>query len=159
MGWWSETIMGGDRPCDVIALYEEDIVGDLSDAEIKACDNEEAFLLKYRELVNSKLEELLQSAKTDEYECEEIAGQVLGVFILCNGANMPDHIRAYILESIDADTWDHKDYKRQVHLNNFRLQIEAYPSNGGVIVDVEHESLFDVMSSDVEPDGLINKNI
>ena len=52
-----------------------------------------------------------------------------------------------------------EDRERTAHINNFIEQVTNYPSQGGVIVNLPQEGLFEVIFDHIEKgrDGLVNK--
>lgn len=176
MGWWSGTIMGGDTPCD----YEYDLQ---RAAKINTDDDERVSRATVRAAINKNLPKVFAAAKRlakNEY-CDDtgVAGQVLGVFIIENGARMTNEMRAFILKGCDDDQWanttdediessgyDTKRGKkdrdeRKAFVTHFRKQIKRYKAKGSTRgIRVAHESLFEKFSKVVSKDkGLVNKNV
>lgn len=162
MGWWSATILGGDGPYDVrgflldsIGCFPEDEEGnDLEHFWLKEMSIEE-----YRALMNEKIDVLLNEAIHRENDYGEIAGQVLGALILEVGAVMPDNVRAFVLASAEGDEWAHEAEDRAEFVQDLIEKVNAYPAEGGVVVPLAQEGLFEKIFEKIdngEP-GLVNR--
>lgn len=149
MGWWSATVMGGDTPCDYIY--------DLEQAAMINMDDEPSLRIM-REAINLHLKEVFDAAKNLD---DPIAAQVLGVFIITNGAKMTEEIREFIIQGCNSDEWAKEDAERRKFVSHFRRQIRRYPSKGSVRgYTVAYEGLFQKMAEHIAEgkSGLINKN-
>jgi hypothetical protein len=97
----------------------------------------------------SLLESLLQDDYLDIYGLH-----ALGYLLLKSGCKIEEKVKTEILKAIDSDDWD--DEERIYHMENFR---KAIVKNKGVPVDLQTESLYEVM---MEPkkegeSNLVNK--
>lgn len=151
MGWWSATILGGDAPYDVRANLEDVMNVDCWFEGV----NEE----NQRILVNDNMDQLFEVAK-ESYD-QSIAGQVFGAMILEVGAKMSDEIRQFVLDCANEDEWAHEDEERNGFIQDFISKVIAYPSEGGVRVELAQEGLFEVIEKKIASGevGLVNKNV
>lgn len=122
MGWWSESIMGGDSPLDVEIRY--------NDSHVRTA--EEAV-------------DVIEKTIAD-WRCEEHAiKQAVGFCHIRNGLPMNDELRELILEGIaeeDISVWNDPE-ERDRRLTEFKQIVEAYPAKGGRVDLPEQEGLFD----------------
>ena len=157
MGWWSETILGGDEPMDYVGDLE-DLIGlfpynDETDEEItyttKQC----------RDAVNNNIERMVEYVEErDSY----IAWHVLGAMIIQNGAKMSADIKKNVLDAIssdDSDDWKDASLRRK-YIRSFRRQIQRYPLNQDTRRrTIAYEGLFENMFKHLNEGktGLINR--
>ncbi len=158
MGWWSATVMGGDTPCDYIYDLERAAGLDSMDEDLKQADVKKA--------INKNLDKVFKAAKKmdDEDDGTDYAGimaQVLGYFIITNGAKMTDEIRQFVIDGIKKDDWAKDDSERKKFMTHFKGQISRYKNAGSERgVRVAHEGLFEAMAKHIKKGkkGLVNKN-
>lgn len=140
MGWWSEGIMGGDTPLDIRAEFEDRFGSDDPDATeenkllcVPTADEGLAFL-------NDTMTEWNFGS---DYP---IIKQVTGFLVMERSAPMNDELRRLVIEGIDAEineikqgapTWNDPASRLQ-SLSDFRVLVEAYPTEGGN-VDLPHQ--------------------
>jgi hypothetical protein len=144
MGWWSETVMGGDTPLD----YK----GFLCDAMGVPFD--------YKFTAEHLGKHMPAVVRAAEGLKDPIAFQVLGVMILESGAECPDDLKARIVDATKADEWaKNGDAVRIRHMTDLATKICLHTP--GTTVEVPSEGLFDkfaeMIESGSEP-GLVNKN-
>lgn len=125
MGWWSETIMGGDSPLDIAQCFEDRF------GTRKDINPEEAIKL---------IDDTIAMWKCDE--C--IIKQVVGFMMIERGCSFSSELRKVVLEGIDdEDTTSWKDSStRDEKLREFRNIVEAYPVEGGLAELPRQEGLF-----------------
>lgn len=150
MGCWSETIMGGDTPCDI-----ECIIYDILGIEMYTKTDKE------RKIPKAKLEkEQNRIVKgilnlEDGYDSTTIGMQVFGVIMMKAGAKINENNKKLILNGAKNDDWAKSDKQRKKHIDNFISTVKSY--TGRKPVDVETETLGEVFSK--HSGGLINKNV
>ena len=148
MGWWSEDILGGDTPLDMMSGIEEALGirgynngrnGGLYPVD----DIEKGLKTAAREAINSKTtQEVFEgvlsqnwfSAEDDE-DCI-IFDQVFAVIVMAVGADMSKEDKARFVASSydpDLDGWGGNKDKRQAALDNLKEAIEAYDGTPIVI--------------------------
>ena len=120
MGWWSESIMGGDSPLDL------------------ECDfNHEYGLGKASpEQAVEFIKEKLPFSGSEQH----IVKQVVGFIMIQRQCEMSDELRQLVLEGIaeeDLESWKDPDARNRV-LTDFKQIVLAYPTNGGK-VDLPHQ--------------------
>lgn len=134
MGWWSETITGGDTPYDIL--------GELGDIAGYDYFDESPSQRKRKELIGKCLPKLLTRVKKfenheygDDYN---VAGQVLAVFIMEAGGPMTETIRKHILTCARADNWmkngddENERRSRSAYIAELIKKVEKYPTKGRV---------------------------
>lgn len=155
MGWWSATILGGDPAydargnfMDIMGLFESDDDGDHDHFWL-----EELPLNEYADRVNEHIDALIAHANGGVY------GQVLGALIMETGAKMSDETRQFVLWSAHSDEWAQYNEERAGYINDFIEKVKAYPSEGGVVVEIVREGLFQKVFETIAEGktGLINK--
>jgi hypothetical protein len=144
MGWWSDTIMGGDEPCDW--------VGFLCDGWVEYDWDRDDTWHGYpvtKELIDANLGRIIENLKTCKVmgPGSPIGWQVLGVMIVEHGAQLPDEIQQSILQATkDMDPqeegWCDPD-ERQRCLDNFYETIQNYR---GEPVKVTDKGLFEALA-------------
>lgn len=124
MGWWSESIMGGDTPYDIQFCFEEQF----GLAQTPTTDEAVAF-------IGASIEDSPYNA--------HVIKQVTGFIMMERSAPMNDELRRLVLEGIDeeisegATQWQDPSL-RLTALSDFRALVEAYPAEGGR-VDLPHQ--------------------
>ena len=151
MGWWSETVMGGDTPLD----YECDIF------HIAGVDFDKYFDDEYKEgeirqLLLDNLEEIVTRVR-DGY----IGSQVLGVEVMRFGLPA-DHPRVQealqeARSGAECDEWAFSDKTRKQYMDAFIKQINEYD---GTPTEISSEGLLEVIAEHLEAGGkgLVNKD-
>lgn len=126
MGWWDESIMGGDAPLDVQIYFEEQ--------RINTSDEAVAFIEK---MIN-------------HWNCyENVIKHVVGFLMIKNGHDMSDQLRQLVIDGIEAECeeeallcWTRPDIRRE-RLMEFKLVVLAYPAEGGKVELPDQPGLFD----------------
>lgn len=118
MGWWDDSIMGGDDPLD----YHYDFLEHFGLSRETKSGEEAA------RRVNDRLFDLFRKLNGRK----GIGGQVLVVVIMEAGAGMPDSVRQFILDCLDADDWAQECPNRRRKVQAFRKQVEAYDGSAPV---------------------------
>lgn len=159
MGWWSATIMGGDSPCDQRCVFE-DIVMKVNKLKHNGFDDQVEFTPAH---VNKAATKLLAQAKKDNDDSYDqgIAGQVLGVFMMENGATISASTKAFIIESARMDEWAQEEAERKRYINKFIKQVQTYKAKKPKHVPYESlgQKLVEAISTKTKKKGLINKNL
>lgn len=126
MGWWDESIMGGDAPLDIQIYFEEQRI-DTSDEAV-------AFI----------------EGMINHWNCyENVIKQVVGFLMIKNGRAMSDQLRQLVIDGIEAECeeeallcWTRPDIRRE-HLMEFKKVVLAYPAEGGKVELPDQPGLFD----------------
>lgn len=118
MGWWDDSIMGGDEPLDDYGDFM-DIFG-LSRAEKSGKEAAQT--------VNKGLPKVLEKIGGRK----GVGGQVLGVIIMEAGAHMSRPVKKFILDCLDEDEWAQECADRKEKVKAFRKQVEAYDGSAPV---------------------------
>ena len=136
MGWWSETIMGGDTPLDYMGMLC-DLIG------VKYVSPKG---FRYtRKQIETHMPKVLAWLNKPRYE-NEIAWQVFGVMVMETGAKISVETRAKIIQAAKADTWMTEDgthSSRGHHIRAFIKAIEAHKA--GQKTKSTCEDLFQVL--------------
>lgn len=140
MGWWSETIMGGDGPLDLEIMFN-DYISKKESSELFA---------KY---LSFMLEDL-KNGKFKDYN-NHIAQQVLGYMVMTQGIELND-VTKEILElckegaetelKYGCDGWSNPEAR----MKNLFALINACNNYDGNSVEFEEEGLLDSMMGDAE---------
>lgn len=153
MGWWSETVMGGDDPLD----YE---IGIYRIAGLSSCDvhGGEKKPVEIKRMLKKALPTILRR-RGDAWDAE-IRKQVVGVLVMRHGLS-PRYkdVKAAInlaLEGAKEDEWATENPTRQEYMNKFIKQLEAYD---GTPQEPEYEGLFEKFAEAMSSGktGVINK--
>jgi hypothetical protein len=134
MGWWSEVIIGGDRPLDCRAILLE---------KMGVPHYEENSSDKVKKALNSSLDSIDHMCyELLERGYDSISYQVIGVMIMESGANFPESLKSKVIKMTKIDEWYREgDEKRVFFIEEFIKQIEEYD---GTAVEVATESLYEV---------------
>ncbi|MHA1985981.1 MAG: hypothetical protein ACW98D_05010 [Promethearchaeota archaeon] len=142
---WSYTIMGNKRAVRLDGKFFDIILGYLTDEESNFYPGKLPDLL-IRELIRRSYEGLVIFAKSQD---SRLAYQVLGVFLMRNGATMTDEVRDLILnhskwEEEEDQLINKKDREeRKMFLLDYRERVKKYKD--GVNTEVPIEILNEVM--------------
>lgn len=152
MGWWDAGVMCGDSPLD----WFGDFCSIAVPGKYNGCNDE----ILTREAVNKALPDIVDAIEEsvakenlvfDRYakpgmrhlcvgDAETIGFQVLGVVIMERGADMPDDVRAKIIEAATKDEWAREtgsESDRSQNMAAFIEKVRAYQP--GTPVDCERE--------------------
>jgi hypothetical protein len=131
MGWWSESIMGGDTPYDIEGAFED---------AFGTTDRYWGSVMpapKYKVPTAEESRQWLNDYLANSYEPDApIAKQVAGFKLMQRGAPMADDVRALVLEGIDeeisegCEEWSDPQLRLDT-LADFRKLVVAYPAEGG----------------------------
>lgn len=144
MGWWSDSIMGGDAPLDIEFSFEERF--GTNDAE-KASEEE---FPEFRLPTSEETVEFITRMTKDEDN--NLVKQVTGFLVMERAAPMSDELRHLVLEGIDgeikegAQDWDDPASRLQT-LSNFRDLVAVYPSTGATVELPRQPGLFETIMS------------
>lgn len=156
MGWWSESIMGGDGPWDWKGEFEDTFGSeDETFNEYRVEDGKEPlpFVVPTAEAALAFITKTEENV-TQFYKMSEdgaILRQVTGFLLLERGAPLNDELRAAILWGIDeelaggCETWCSPD-QRIAELQGFRKLVESYPDAGAKIEMPHQPGLFEKMA-------------
>lgn len=104
MGWWSSTILGGDRPLDVLGDLAR-VCGIHFDMSGTRDDTLSGYPFE-RASVERSLGAMVASVRGNKFrEDRAIAGQVLGVIILWTGAEAPEEVLTLCADCARDDDW------------------------------------------------------
>jgi len=149
MGWWGVNVMEGDPPMDAEAEILdalESLIDESSGIPLTYNDNSDedavfddrivalmAFLSQ--DGVASKVLDIL-----DDYASEiNIAQQVLGEIIICNGFPLPDDVREVAIQASKDDEWAKEDDERKQAMELYAKRIAEY---NGTAVEPVSQGLF-----------------
>lgn len=125
MGWWSESIMGGDQPLDIQADFEDcfaSATAENSESVIGPITADEALAFMHDQI------------KEDD---DPVTRQVVGFLLIQNGAPLPEEARKLVLEGIDQEINAESDWNdpalRHKALSDFAAIVEVYPAEGGKV--------------------------
>ena len=147
MGWWSESIMGGDGPLDCLG-YIGDAIGLEYDFDALPDDYRENTFFGYRftrEILESEWKSLLA---IDDRIGDGVFAQVVAAAFLWAGAKMPDIIKVRAINRAMEELLGLKDAgwkspdSRTASLLEFIEKVEAH-WQGGERVELSYVSLGD----------------
>jgi len=141
MGWWSETILGGDTPLDFLP----DLEGALDVKElypVRGWTNEvreavqKAFAWNWKPILR------MIEAEWGEGDYNNIAIQVTAVIAMAAGAEFPEGFEEKAIKAADQDEWANEDDgpRRRV-MTDFKKMLETYES--GTPSEAEEKGLFE----------------
>lgn len=148
MGWWSETIMGGDEPLDWVAELAE--ACGIKDTNFDDDSNFHGFVFTANK-IEKNLGKLLKTVEASRYFSGPLIGyQVLAILIMHHGATFPAKTRKLILAKVDeylaSDEW--KEWcgssKRYGYVKNLTNTIKDYKN--GTPTQIKEEGLFENMA-------------
>jgi len=146
MGWWSESIMGGDTPLDFKGEFE-DRFGSLDEAfnEYRAEDGQPP--IPYRLPESPEVIEFLKIG--EKWGDQHILQQVTGFLLMERGAPMSEELRALVIQGIDEenpteDGWSNGEAREKV-LHEFKAAVLAYPAAGAKVELPHQPGLFEVI--------------
>ena len=155
MGWWSETILGGDTPLDYLGnladllkyetFYPLEDIKDIAAVKRSICD------FGLENLVNQFVTE------TDSYR--NIQLQVLGVVLMAVGMPIDKTLRQLLIEAGLDDEWmseEGRSSDRGHHIHNYIDTVRDYD---GTPIMTNTEGLFEAVAKHLEDggSGLVNK--
>lgn len=154
MGWWSNDVLGGDDPLDILCDFAEVISLQESRAEgriglypIAAWDD--GFRALVRERIEAKMTEIVAVAERHE-KSEFKSGlgyQVLAVVIMAAGAEFPDDLRKRARAAAMTDKWGDEDPARGAVMRNLLEMITRYD---GTPSAAAHKSLSEAADDDYD---------
>ena len=153
MGWWSEDIMGGDFPLDIVDFIED--VFDIDDENFiyPMVDMNDYVKDRSKDLINANtVQEIFRKVLVragdwigDDGEDKNIFLQVYALIAMAVGADISDEDKelfiASAVEEDDIEDWSNPDARRKV-LDNFKETVRAYD---GTPVVVGSKGLFEAM--------------
>lgn len=147
MGWWSETVMGGDTPHD----YKYEIYNNCG-----VSFNSPTPILRKALLSHEK--ELLAFAEGGHWD-NEIRQQVCGYLVITNGVPRSEAINKVIslaIESAEGDEWAKENQTRKKYMDDFIAALKSY---NGEPTEVKDKGLFEVIATHLAEGktGLVNK--
>ena len=133
MGWWSESIMGGDEPLDIEGCFDDEF------GENKSALTADAAV----EFINGDM--------VNKYGFEPaIVKQVTGYLTIKRAGPFNDELRRLVIEGIDEELEDTSDWSepelRVATLNEFKRLVEAYPDTGALVNMPNQPGLFDKLA-------------
>lgn len=148
MGWWSESIMGGDTPLDFRGAFEDKFGSDdPKHNEWRVQDGEQP--VPFIKPTSEQTLEFLKSAET--WGEQAILYQVVGWLVMERAAPMNDELRQLVFKGIDSEVnegaveWGSPE-ARIARLMEFRGAVERYPSEGAEVDMPDNPGLFDVLA-------------
>jgi len=143
MGWWSETIMGGDAPLDWVGF----LCDGWAQHDWERDDTWHGYSVT-KELIDANLGRILKNLRTCKVmgPGDPIGWQVLGVMIMEHGARMPEDVRGHVLQvtsemNPQEEGWCDPE-ARQRSLDNFWAAVHNYD---GTPVKITEEGLFEAI--------------
>ena len=130
MGWWSDTVLGGDTPLDIVCDLEKTL-GIEELYPVRGCwdDNKRDLL---RKAFEAKWPEVLKHLSDKEHwwssgDNHSIAIQVVAVIAMAAGAEFPKGFKERALKAAEDDEWANEgDGGRRVRMVELKKAIEAY---------------------------------
>jgi len=136
MGWWSETILGGDIPLDIQA----DLIVDV--CNIAYDDFLDEPVTSFREDFNVALLNMVRSAESYTGNDRNIAYQVLGILLMSAGSEIPATVRTSIIKAAEEDEWAAEGNNKRIEYVQQLIQaINQYDDRTPIRLD--QEGLFD----------------
>lgn len=138
MGWWNESIYGGDAPL----LWKEKIY-EFCKIQEYGKNNKVKPIPKKNLLKNiEKLREMIDVSAENTND-KNIGYQVLGAVVIHSGFDFDENygLKDAVLESIDNDEWSKENALRNNVLKNFKKIIKEYDPNEPV--DIETVNVFE----------------
>lgn len=125
MGWWSETVMGGDTPWDYHGMILE--MCGVSPMDIHPAADEPNEDIK--EALEARLNDILYKGKTLSSEYEDSANiwhQVLGVMLMRHGCKIPKKAKDTIIRAAKNDGWANEEQCRRDVMDSFIDTLNSY---------------------------------
>lgn len=149
MGWWGVNVMEGDPPMDAeadIGDYLQSIRSEHGLGYVERYSDESDKLWDTLKLdgVASSVVSSIAADKLSDDEDRNIARQVLGEIIICNGFPMPDDVRQVIIDAARADEWASEDDERKAAMEDYITRVTNY---NGTAVEPVNRGLFDKIMS------------
>ena len=148
MGWWSETIMGGDSPLD----YQYDFYKIMGINDDEYFDDKNNFEGTTKDLVEQHLDAMFADADTETFE-RAIKYQVLAKIILHSGAKISAEQKKILYDECEKDPemdWNDGGKKRREFIKDLLDKIKGHKE--GLVSLLMTESLlvkiFSVFRSD-----------
>lgn len=149
MGWWSESIMGGDTPLDFRGEFE-DLFGsdDATHNRWREQDGEPAI-----PFVKPTAQQSVDFIKNNvqKWGDDAILCQVTGWMVMERAAPMNDELRQLVLAGIDSEVaggateWGSPE-ARIARLMEFRFAVDRYPNEGAEVDMPDSPGLFDMLA-------------
>lgn len=133
MGWWSETVMGGDPPLDILCTFEKVLNRGVDDITAAHLEENEKLLVA-----------TIESIKDDIDRC--VGWQVLAHLMLSTGASLSFASRDSMREAAlnDAtEAWNNKK-RRRLFMLDLAVKVEEYVPGQAVELATDDEYLSDV---------------
>lgn len=147
MGWWDESIMGGDTPLDYQGLIVYDTAEINQDEFYDLRDNNPAELAKRFE---AKLDKMVKVVKENRYSDNYIAKQVLGVLIMEAGVQKNELCQKALTMAIKGAEEELADEEsldnwrdREAREASLRAFIEACKNYDGTPTEIPTKGLFE----------------
>jgi len=120
MGWWSESVMGGDTPLDIKGDFDNQFGSTIVTPQ------------QAIEFIKTEIEEWggIEDA---------VIKQVVGFQMMERGFPMNDDLRDLVIDGCNSgdDGWDDNETREQI-LTEFKLMILMYPDKGAT-VEMPHQ--------------------
>lgn len=144
MGWWSETIMGGDTPLDFQSEFEDTFGDDESEMAISP-DDAIAF-------INDTIAGY--SIESDDNDIN-VLKQVTGLLVMERSGPFSDELRKVVLAGVDGELaggceeWDEPE-ARMATLREFADLVNAYPNEGADVTLPHQPGLMEIIAKNLD---------
>jgi hypothetical protein len=164
MGWWNESIYGGDAPLE----WKENIYELCKTKEYGKGDKPKAITKKNLLKNMDAIRNMIDTVGFEDEEDMNIGYQILGAICMHSGYDLLDSpgLKEKIIEAIENDEWAKENGLRQNACKNFKKLVKDYDFNTPVNVetinifeDLEEEDEESIAKEFQEVFSLINARI
>jgi len=146
MGWWDESIYGGDAPLE----WKENIYAFCKQKMYNKEDKERAMTKKSIEKNISGLRDMIDEVSKQNEDDGNIGYQILGAILMNSGYNFSENfgLKDRVLEAIENDEWAKENQLRKNALKNYKKIVKDYDFNKPF--DIESINIFEDIEDDDE---------
>lgn len=151
MGWWNESIYGGDAPLE----WKENIYELCKTKEYGRNDKPKAITSKNLAKNMSKIREMIDTVGIEDEEDMNIGYQILGAICMHSGYDLLESpgLKEQVIESIENDVWSKENGLRSQACKNYKKIVKEYDFN--TPVNIETVNIFE--DSEEEDEESISK--
>jgi hypothetical protein len=146
MGWWNESIYGGDAPLE----WKENIYERCKIKEYDSNDKPKAIPLKTLTKKMPTIIDMINEVGVEDADDRNIGYQVLGAICMHSGYNFDESIglKEDVIKAIDGDEWATENGLRKNVCKNFKKIIKEYDYN--TPINIELINIFEDSEDDDE---------
>jgi hypothetical protein len=146
MGWWNESIYGGDAPLE----WKENIYELCKTKEYGKGDKPKAITKKNLLKNMDAIRDMIDTVGLEDEEDMNIGYQILGAICMHSGYDLLDSpgLKEKIIEAIENDEWAKENGLRQNACKNFKKIVKDYDFN--TPVNVETINIFEDLEEEDE---------